>query len=156
MARFHELALRGLVVEENLGAYLDGLEAVSTAADDLIPSGWRIVEDVAPTLKSAADLDTVSFMEPDEDYVPSETQRQRAKAKKANLGLADLKVALSDQGKISKEARRFYIVFLGTVLLRPDGGLCVACLRWVDDGWHLNWHYLGYDWRGLGRLARSK
>jgi len=138
-----------------------------TLAADLIPSGYTVVEDVAPTLKSIGDLDLASFLEPGESYVNGETMRQRAVVLKANLGLADLKVALADQAKISEEAKPFYIVFPGTVLRDPDGRLCVAYLSWGgdlcvaylgwdDDRWVVDFDRVASDWDDDDRLARCK
>lgn len=115
--------------------------------------GYTVVEDVEPTLSSAADLEAVSFLEPGEFVVSGETMRQRAVVKKANLGLADLKVALDDQKKISVEE---YIVFSGTLLRNPDGHLCVAVLRWGDDGWYLDFGRVACGWFDSDRLARCK
>lgn len=121
--------------------------------------GFEVVEgeDVARTLKSAADLEAVSFLEP-EDYgrVSGETMRARGKAKKANLGLADLKVALDDQTKISVEEGVQYIVFSGTLLRFPGGALFVAYLHRNDDGWYLDFRGVAIDWRDIARLARCK
>jgi hypothetical protein len=125
-------------------------------APNLILDGWEIVEDVEPTLKSAADLGVVSFFEPGESYVPGETMRSRARAKRANLGLVDLKVALADQKKIVVDDDVHCIVFSGTVLQNPNGSPCVAFLDRSDDGWCLRWRGVAFDWGGNDRLARCK
>lgn len=121
--------------------------------------GFEVVggEDVAPTLKLAADLEAVSFLEIDDNgRVNGEVMRARAKAKEANLGLMDLKVALADQAKISVEEGVIYIVFAGTLLRGPRGRLCVAYLFWVDDRWVVNFLGVAGDWGDGVRLARGK
>jgi len=137
-----------------------------TAKRELSPSeayarelGFEVVEgeDVLPTLKSAADLEAVPFHEPDDKgRVSGETMRQRAKERKANLGLMDLKVALDDPTKISVELQPYYIVFPGTVLRGPDGRLYVVVLNRRGGGWYLDFRRVADDLFGYARLARCK
>lgn len=98
---------------------------------------WTIVEDVEPTLESAADLCPVLFWKFGRD---GRTGRQRFAPEKGNLGLADLKVALADKDKISERLRSYRIFFFGTILLDLRGNFCVACLEWdFEDGcWFVN------------------
>jgi len=125
-------------------------------AADLIPAGWTVVDDVAPTLKSASDLEAIGFLREGESAVSGETMRARAKEIKVNLGLADLAVAMNDKAKISAELRPYCLVFSGTVLRGPDGSLCVACLDWGVDGWYRSFYRVACVWSDLDRLVRGK
>ncbi len=127
-----------------------------TLAADLIPSGWTIVEDVAPTLKSAGDLEFIPVLREGEPSVRGDVMRQRAKEQNANLGLADLKRALETQAEIPAGLQGKYITFAGTVLRHADGYLYVADLYWHDDRWFVNFCRLDHDWRDSVRLARCK
>jgi len=137
-----------------------------TAKRELSPSeayarelGFEVVEgeDVAPTLPSAADLEAVSFLEPeDSGVVTGKTLRARAKVKETNLGLMDLKVALADPKKIFVEKGVQCIVFAGTLLRSRGGDLYVACLYRNGDGWYLNFSRFAIAWLDDARLARCK
>ncbi len=137
--------------------YKKGELPSSVIAADLIPENWEVVKDVVPTLKSASDLDIVPVLESDDNAsVLGEEMRRRAVAKKANLGLADLKVAMDDKTEILAEARPYCIVFSGTLLRRPDGGLFVACLSWGDDRWVVRFIDFAVGWGNNDRLVRCK
>lgn len=126
-------------------------------AFELIPEGWEIVEDVAPTLKSAFELGV---------YRPPlrrrahgkrlEDVRAHGKEKGISLGFSDLRVALVDSANISVGLRQYYIVFSGTVFRGPSGRLCIAYLFYGTGGWRLDWEFLSDDWYGIMRLARVK
>jgi len=128
----------------------------ATLATDLIPKGWEVVEDVAPTDFQVGDLEFISFLEGNETSVGSETMRSRAVVLKANLGLADGKRILAEQEKIPVELRGCIIVLPGTVLRSPDGCLRVADLYWNGNRWCLFHHWIVSDWGGRDRLARNK
>ncbi|MBI5023140.1 MAG: hypothetical protein HZC05_03195 [Candidatus Magasanikbacteria bacterium] len=126
------------------------------SACDLIPQGWTIVEDVAPTLKSASGLGLVSFLESGESRIIGTVLRERAITLKANFGLVDAKYLLDHQLEIQTEFRSNVLVFAGTLLRGSDGGLRVACLCWDGDHWYLNFDWLGSVWSGGDRLPRCQ
>lgn len=128
----------------------------ATLAADLIPGGWKIVEDVAPSEFKIGDLKFLSFLKESESSVTGKTMRQRAVAMKGNLGLSDAKRLLTEKEKIPRDLRGCYIVFPGTVLRVPRGCLGVAYLYWGVGRWGLFWAWLGSGWGGRGRFACSE
>jgi hypothetical protein len=128
----------------------------ATLAADLIPSGWTIVEDVAPTLSSAGDLEFIPVLREGEPPVRGDVMRQRAKEQNANLGLADLKRALETQAEIPAGLQGKYITFAGTVLRNAGGNLYVACLGWGGGRWIVGFCRLAGGWGDDVRLARCK
>jgi hypothetical protein len=129
--------------------------SLATAAD-LIPEGWTVVEDVAPTLSSAGDLEFIPVLREGEPPVRGDVMRQRAKEQNANLGLADLKRALETQAEIPAGLQGKYITFAGTVLRDAVGDLYVAYLYWHDGRWVVDFSWLDSGWGGSDRLARCK
>lgn len=111
-------------------------------AADIIPGEWRVVEDVAPTITSIADLEFVSHLKGGESYVSGEKMCRRAVELKANYGLSDAKFFLDHQEAIPEEIRGKFIVFTGTKSRSPGGGLSVACLYWDGDRWIQYWPWL--------------
>ncbi len=126
------------------------------ASNLLIPTGWEIIEDVAPTDFKISDLEMVPFLEGGESYINGEVLRQRAVGLKANLGLADAKYFLDHQAEIPVEFQSEYLVFTGTLLRDPDGNLLVAGLSWSGGRWELAFRSLVLVWRGYHRLLRCK
>lgn len=124
---------------------------------DLIPEGWEVLEDVAPSEFKVAELEFVSFLEKGERCVSGEEMRRRAIQLKANFGLADGKYLLDHQDEIPAELRGNHIVLTGTLLRPRGGGLSVPALGWHGGRWG---H--GFVWRicdccgGPYRLPRRK
>ena len=82
--------------------------------------------------------------------------KEGAKERGAGAGQLHAERMIEQQDKIPVEWQDFYLVFIGTVWCGPDGDLCVPYLYYDDDGWHLDWRWLDYDW-GLNdddRLVR--
>lgn len=125
-------------------------------AADLIPQGWMVVEDVAPSKFHVKELEFISFLNQGESSINCEVIRQRAVTLKANLGLVDGKRILAEQDKLPVELRDKYIVLPGTLLRAPDGLLRVAYLFWDGGRWCLSFRWLGCDWVGHVRLARRR
>jgi len=120
----------------------------ATLAADLIPKGWKIIEDVAPSKFKISDLKLAPFMEEGEDYGYGKPVREYSVGFKDNLGLVDAKFILEHQQEIPAEFQNNYLVFSGTVLRNPDdGSRRVACLCWIEEslGWSLYWCWLWLD-----------
>ncbi|TSC84302.1 MAG: hypothetical protein G01um101413_597 [Parcubacteria group bacterium Gr01-1014_13] len=111
----------------------------STALDsELIPSGWKIVEDVEPSQLDGMMIKTVSFLFEGEENIPGEVMLERAEEMKANLGFADAKYLANHQDKISIEFRYNCLVFSGTVFEDLRGCLHLAYLAFGEGNrWHL-------------------
>lgn len=108
---------------------------------------WGIVEDVAPTTGT---FEFVPFLERDESLIAGVEMRKRALSPKyeANRGLSDAKYLLAHQEEISVALRgKKYLVFAGTLLRSPCGGLRLACLYWSGELWRLEFCWLDRDWR---------
>ena len=126
------------------------------SAAELIPSGWKVEEDVEPSTFRIEDIEFPTFLVGGESSIYGTVLRQRAVEQKANLGLVDLKRVLAEQGKLPTELRGKYLVFAGTLLRGSGGGLCVPFLYWDGDRWVLGFGWVGGGFDGDGRLARSK
>lgn len=127
-----------------------------TQAADLIPEGWAVVEDVEPSEFNISDLEFVSFLEGEEQYVAGEEMRKRSVALRGNLGLCDAKRLLAGQNEIPEDIRSKYIVLPGTVLRGSDRYLRVPFLYWHGGRWILIFFWLDYVWYGGYRFARRK
>lgn len=126
-----------------------------THAADLIPEGWAVVEDVEPSEFNISDLEFISFLEGDEQYVAGEEMRKRAVTLRGNLGLCDGKRLLAGQNEIPEDLRSKYIALPGTVLRNPGGSLSVPFLFWCGFRWFMGFFWLEVVWGG-SRLARRK
>lgn len=124
--------------------------------DDLIPEGWTVVEDVAPTEFDVSKLKPVSFLKSGESRVVGEEIRKRALELRCNFGLADGKRMLTEQDKIPVEFRKFYILLPGTVLRDSDGHLIVPCLFSSGGRWSVDFSWFIYGWDGYDIFARCE
>ena len=125
-------------------------------AAKLIPENWEVLEDIAPTLKSIADLELVPFLNQNESFIAGTVMRSRAITLKANLGLVDAKYLLDHQLEIPAEFRSNVLVFAGTLLRGSNGDLHVAYLCWNGNRWCLRFYRVGCDWDDGDRLVRCK
>ncbi len=146
-------------LDRALQALIEGrFELVGGQFPSLIPAGWTVVEDIAPT----PDLDVSrlvlrSFLRDGETVIRGEDIRVRARELKGNWGLSDAPRFLADGGKrIAVEFQPFYIPLSGTVLRDAFGRLCIPWLNFRGERWCLDFGLLGFDWGGYGRLACSE
>lgn len=160
MAEFYEQVKAKRITLENFQAFLRNpnqyLESKSVSdTTDLIPNGWTVVEDIAPSQFDVNKLKPRSFLKKSDKkgYINSEEMRKRVVEFKGNLGLSDAKRMLAEQDKIPTEFRDFYIPFPGTVLRDSDGDLIVPYLCWGGDRWYLGFRWLGNDWFDGDRFA---
>lgn len=164
LTEFHEQVKAKRITLENFQAflrnpnrYLEGKFPSEIHVADFIPKGWEIVEDVQPSKFQVKDLEFISFLEKGEEYVKGNVMRQRAVKLEANLGLCDGKYLLEHQDEILAKLRgKKYIVLPGTVLRDSHGDLYVPCLLWRGGRWVLDFDWVGFDFRGVVCLARSK
>lgn len=138
---------------DDIAKLIVGAKSVACSFADLIPDGWAVVEDVAPSTFDVSELKPVSFLKPGESSIGGEEMRKRAIEFKGNLGLADGKRLLAEQDKIPVEFREFYITLPGTVLRDSDGILRVPYLRFNVGRWVLDFLWLGDDWHDDDRFA---
>lgn len=129
-------------------------------AGELIPQNngnpWEVLEDVEPTLIEGCTLDFLPFLEGNETSIGGELMYRRAWAKRANLGLSDVKFVLANQHLIPYEMRGNYLLFAGTKFLNPDGRFYVPCLIWNNDCWLLKFFWLSNVFGGHDRLVARK
>ncbi|TSC83730.1 MAG: hypothetical protein G01um101413_870 [Parcubacteria group bacterium Gr01-1014_13] len=112
-----------------------------STAGDIIPRGWEVVEDVAPSKFEVKDLELISFLENGEEWIGTKEMYKRAVDLNANLGLVDAKYVLEHQGEISAEFRKRSLLFTGTKALDLQGILCFPFLYWSGNHWvfHFGW-----------------
>ncbi|MEK7625268.1 MAG: hypothetical protein AAB467_02870 [Patescibacteria group bacterium] len=138
----------------------DGNQFPSLAlAAELIPTGWTVIEDVAPSAFDISKLKPRSFLTAADTkgWITGEEMRKRAPELGGNLGLSDAPRLLADGGKaIPVKFRGYYIPLPGTKLRDSGGRLCVPCLGWGGERWYLDFVWLGRGWGGGGRLACSE
>ena len=120
---------------------------------DLIPEGWTVVEDVAPSVFDVSKMKPVSFLKEGESFIGGEEMRKRAIELKGNLGLADGQRMLDEPNKIPVELRNFSILLPGTVLRDLDGHLRVSYLSFLVGRWIPLFHGLVNDWDDNDRFA---
>lgn len=144
-------ALQALI-EGRFNAIVGAKKATCSFAD-LIPDGWKVAEDVAPSSFDVSKLKLVAFLKKGESAIGGVEMRKRAIELKGNLGLADGQRLLAEQDKIPVEFRDYYIVLSGTVLRGSGGDLDVPCLAFFDGRWVLDFFWLDDGWHGLVRFA---
>lgn len=125
-------------------------------ARDIIPGGWEVIADVPPSEFDVSDLEFVPYLKEDEGPISSPEMRQRALEFRGNLGLVDVKRIHDHQGEIPQDFRGNHVVFPGTVLRHPDGGLYVMCLGSEFHDYFLRFVDLDVKWGKEGRFARRK
>lgn len=137
-------------------------------AIDLIPEGWKVVEDVSLSVVDVEKLkkrhfgsnvkvkgnewlpDSVQYAEP----TKFATVRKRAVKLNGNLGLVDAKHMLAEQDRIPIKFRGFWILLPGTVLRDRSGSKQVRTL-WFD--YRCGWCITNcIDWRICCCLACTK
>ena len=133
---------------------MGGLFPSEIHAADLIPKGWKVVDDVTPAEFRVEDLEFISFLEA--DSMPGTDMRERAVRLEASFGLSDAPKLLAEQDKIPASLRGKYIVLAGTLLRYPDGSLGVPVLSWDGGQWFLYFHWLDGGWDEDARLPRRK
>ena len=120
---------------------------------DKTKDGWELVENIA--LEGEPKLQLDAFLREGESSVIGLTMLERAKEMGDCAGQLHVERMLEHQDKIPVKWRNYVLVFTGTVWLGSDRrGLCVPCLYWSGDRWHLCWDWLGGSWSGSGRLVR--
>ena len=130
-----------------------GAKSAACSFADLIPEGWEVMEDVAPSTFDVGKLTLRSFLKQGESPIGGDEMRKRAVELKGNLGLTDGKRMLAEQDKIPVEFREFYIPLPGTVLRDSGGDLFVPYLYFHGVRWVLDFGWIGLDWYGLDRFA---
>lgn len=162
--KLHDEINQGRITRELLQTFLEnpsgfvtkGLHPSSTLAAALIPKGWTVIEDVAPSTFKVRDLKFKSFFERGEFYITSKKMRQRAIDMKGNLGLVDGQYLLEHQAEIHVGLGGKYIVLPGTLLRDLDDCLRVPCLSWDGGRWYLIFCRLDGGWDDRGRFAFSE
>ncbi|MBI2627098.1 MAG: hypothetical protein HYW77_02530 [Parcubacteria group bacterium] len=125
---------------------------VATFKRDMRKEGWTLLESVPHRIFSA--VDGISFLKEGETYVNGEEMVLRARREfNANYGQEDAEWLLENQSKISKELRKYYLVFPGTIWQGSDGRWYVPYLHWRVGGWVLRFYRLGRAWHSRDRLV---
>lgn len=133
------------------------LVSTSTFIYDKTKDGWKLVENVTEAMDfKIKDLQLVSFLKSGESYVNGEVMRQRAIEMKCNFGQQHAEYLISNQNEISKEFRKYTLVFSGTVWQCPYGCRYVPFLRWNGGQWILNFSWLGDYWNDDNRLLQAR
>ncbi len=148
-----ERILKDADLRKEIAKLIVGAKSVACSFADLIPEGWTVVEDVAPSTFDVSKLKPASFLKQGESSIGGEEMRKRAIEFKGNLGLADGKRLLAEQEKIPAEFRKFYISLPGTVLRASGGGLCVPDLYFDGGRWVLGFSWIDGDWFDFARFA---
>ena len=121
---------------------------------DMRKEGWTLLENAPRRLSSA--ITGISFLKEGETRINGEEMVRRARFElDADYGQEDAEWLLENQGKISAELRKFYLVFPATVWQALDGDQYVPCLSWGGDQWGLCFSWLDFDFDAFGRLVRS-
>lgn len=144
-----------------LQAFSEGMFGIKFPSEihiaDLIHKGWTVVKDVEPSEFNVSDLEFISFLEGDEQFVAGDVMRKRAVMLRGNMGLCDVNRILKCQNEIPEDIRGKRIVLPGTVLRNPAGDLLVPYLFWYVNHWELDARSLiGRDWNGNYRLPCVK
>lgn len=128
-------------------------------AHELIPSGFKPLQDVKPSEFQIEDLELVPFLNEDakEGFVSGEEMRKRAVKQKANFGLVDGKRIRALKDQIPVEWQKFHLVLSGTLLFDPkDERLKVGVLHCQNGLWLLDFSWLSPGWYKYQRLVRVK
>lgn len=119
---------------------------------------WWVVEDVAPSLTpdKVSKLKSRWLRKKGEMSISGPEMLERAVKFRANWGLVDGKQMLIDNGKRIPRAEfgAFGVLLPGTILSNSDGYSWVACLKFFDGSWILDFEGLNSGvWTGAGRFA---
>lgn len=164
-----EIVLYWINHGEHLARRLEALKTieVSPAAAVSVPTspfnydkreqGWRLLEDVVPTISEVSKLELIPFLGEGESVIGGEEMVHRACMElRANLGQRDAEWLCEHQQKIPAKWREYRLVFAGTVWQNPSGDRNVASLYYGGGRlWYMGWDYLS-GVCGYGcRLVRS-
>lgn len=115
--------------------------------------------DVAPTLVSVAELESVELQIPQGvGHVIGGIVLEQAIEKWAMLGLSDAAFVLVHQAEISVEMQAYVLVFAGTILCSPDGRRYLAYLYYerVSKEWCLDFRWIEMGFIRSDRITRRK
>ena len=129
-----------------------------TFGRDMRKEGWTLESDVPvqddEVISAMPEL--VSFLKQGENYINGNMLMIRATDLGCPWGQRHAETLLKNQHLIPEEARKYYLVFTGTVWLDRHGGRDVPCLYWLGGTWCLGFGWFERDFYSGGRLLRSR
>lgn len=130
----------------------------SALATSLVPAGWSVVEDVAPSNFDVAKLRPRTILRDGESRIGGDKMRPRVPDAKANWGLADGARILDEQTRLSRDFDGMVIPLPGTVLHDQRGfrRLGFLCQDAYGGRWCLFFDYLGLDWHDFVPFATGE
>lgn len=109
---------------------------------DLIPEGWRVVEDCVPRgAFEMAKLATQSVLEPHATQIRGTRMLKKARTRGLVFSLGDGRYMLGKDGcgkDIVVNRHWQSLMLTGTVLLDEKGNRCIAYLRREGEGWRMS------------------
>ena len=113
-------------------------------------------EDVEPSKFEVRDLEFISIVRPDEQFIDGETMRQRAAELHANFGIDDGMFIIKHHEEIPYDMQD-HIVLAGTLLRHSEGDeLAVTILYWDFGEWRPSPMPLSTHWIGKFRFPRIR
>ncbi len=129
-----------------------------TFGRDMRKEGWTLESDVPvqddEVISAMPEL--VSFLKQGENYINGNMLMIRATDLGCPWGQRHAETLLKNQHLIPEEARKYYLVFTGTVWQDRDGDRGVPCLYWRGGAWCLGFGWIEGDFDSDVRLLRSR
>ncbi|MDP2669192.1 MAG: hypothetical protein Q8P07_05155 [bacterium] len=123
--------------------------------------GWKLVEHIALSLKSFADLELSPILKEREHYVRGVEILERAEDLGPRLGQEDAEWILERKEEIPESLKPFEILFTGTVWLELRGGTLTVPSLWfgrekygLPDEWQLSFAGLHRPHHNSGLLVQ--
>lgn len=129
------------------------LDISSFFKKDFCEIGLELVEDIEPQL-GKANLEIMSFMLPEEDWIHGEDLICTAVRLGANLGQRGLEAMLDRQQDIPKSWQIYTFVGTTTIWRNQRGVLFVPDLVFLPGTWHLSFRFLAAGFDSYARLGR--
>ena len=131
----------------------------TTFAGTMQQKGWTLQSEVAvregEVIAGLPEL--VPLLKQGERSLTGDTLLARAADLGCQWGQRHAETLLENRYLIPEEARRYYLVFTGTVWWDPDGNRRVAYLGWNNTRWlwFLDFYWLVGNFYSVGHLRRS-
>ncbi len=138
--------------------YIPAMAVRTTFARDMQQKGWTLESDIAVREDEAlsAPPEVIPFLKQEERSIKGDTLLVRATDLGCPWGQRHAETLLENQHLIPEEARKYDLVFTGTVWRPPDGSRYVACLCWGGERWFLGFFWLDRGFDSRVRLLRPR